>query len=489
MNDAAFLSWLRQTGSRRCVLVEVVSSQNGTDTQHYLSTLAYNTGPADVPANQHYDPVVSTGISFTEQLALNGQATLSAGDIEIENRNGIRDAWLSRVWMNRPVRVYVGDPAWPRADFQMIFSGVVADIAPKGRDTLALKLRDKLQLLNMPVSEQTLAGTSTNKDAIIPLCFGEVHNITPLLTDAAKLEYQVHPGSIERIIEVRDNGLPVSATPALADGKFTLSANPSGAITASVQGDNAGSYRNTIAQLIRRIVTGYGNPATRFTDADIDLDNFAAFDAAHPQPVGIYLSDRTNVLIVCQMLAGSVGAQIAMSRTGKLQLFQITLPAANPVMDITPRHMLERSLTPTTRTDVVAGVKLGFCQCWTVQAGLLTALPPEHKDLFAQQWLIVNASDQATRDAYRLDVLPTQQDTMLLRRVDAEAEATRQLAMWKVPRTIYEFEAVPELLALRLGQTVRLQADRYGMQSGVNGVVISLSPNWLNGHVKVGVIV
>lgn len=489
MTDLEFQGWLKQTGVARLVLVEASVNSGGQEVTRYLSSKAYNTRPDDVPANQHYDPVVAAGVAFTEQLSLTGAAGLSYGDIEIQNINGVRDSWLDDIWMNRSIRIFIGSPDWRRADFRMIFNGVAADIAPKSRDTLAIKLRDKLQLLNMPVSELTLGGATANKDAIIPLTFGECHNVTPLLVDPANLEYQVHPGAVERIIEVRDNGLPVDITDLSASGKFRLKASPAGQITASVQGDKATAYSNTIASVIRRIVTGFGAATTRFTDADIDLDNFAAFDAAHPQPVGIYITDRANILTVIQDLAASIGAQVGMSRLGKLQLFQISLPAGAPTFDIQPRHMLQRTFAQTQRTDVSAAIKLGFAKNWTVQAGLQTALPAEHKDLFAQEWLTSTTSDAAVRAAYRLDAMPVQQDTMLLCRVDADAEAARQLAMWKQPRKILEFVGVPELLMLQRGQQVRIFNPRFGCQNGVTGVVMSLAPDYMSASVKVGVIV
>lgn len=487
MTDLDFLAWLKQPSAKRVVLIEVAASVAGVEVKRYLSTQLYNTGPGDAPANQYYQPIVSTGISFAEQLTINLQASLSAGDIEINNTNGVRDAWLLDVWANREIKVFVGGERWPRADFRLIFNGVVADIAPKGRDTLALKIRDRMQLLNMPLSEITIGGSGTNKDALIPTCFGEVHNVTPLLVDPVTLEYAVHTSAIESIIEVRDNGLPI-AVDVLPSGHFKLRAAPAGVITVSVQGDKATAYINTAAQIIQRIVTGFGATATRFTNADIDLANFADFDTAHPQPMGVYFSDRINILAACQQIAASIGAQIAMSRTGQLQLYQISLPVMG-VTEIRPRHMMERSLVPKTRTDVIAGVKLGFCKCWTVQNNLQTALPAEHKNLYAQEWLTTSATDAATQTAYRLDTTIAQQNTMLLRRIDADAEAVRQLTMWKVPRTIYEFDGVPELLSLQRGQAVKLFNNRFGMQGGVSGVVISLAPSWINGHVKVGVIV
>ncbi|MET3132857.1 hypothetical protein AAKU55_003138 [Oxalobacteraceae bacterium GrIS 1.11] len=490
MTDADFLAWLKSPAALRLTLIEVGVQVGGVEITRYLSTTGYSTGAADTPANTHYAPIAKTGIQYTEQLSLNGEGSLSAGDIEIFNPSGVRDGWLNDIWVNRPVRAWIGDPRWPRADFRPIFNGIVADIASKDRTTLALKIRDKLQRLNTPVTENKLGGATPNKDAVLPLAFGEAHNVTPLLVDPATLQYQVHDGAVESIFEVRDNGLPISVTAHNDTGTFELTSSPAGAITVSLQGDKpAGAYGNTVSKLVQRLVLGYGQATSRFTSADLDTASLAAFDAAQPQPVGLPMSDRTNVLSACQMLAVSVGAQIVMSRLGQLRLIQIALPAAGAPTEIRPKHMLADSLAPASRTDVVAAIKLGFCKNWTVQAGLQTAIPAQHKDLFATEWLTSTATSGAVQATYKLNSDPVQQDTMLLRRTDADVEAARQLALWSVPRTIYEFEGTAEMLLLELGKPVTVYNRRYGMAAGVQGMVVSLAPDWHNGHCKVGFLV
>ena len=78
---------------------------------------------------------------------------------------------------------------------------------------------------------------------------------------------------------------------------------------------------------------------------------------------------------------------------------------------------------------------------------------------------------------------------MLLRRADADAEAARQLALWSSPRMVYEFEGLPEMLMLELGQPIVIYNQRFGMEAGVPGIVISLAPNWESAHCKVGILV
>jgi hypothetical protein len=83
-------------------------------------------------------------------------------------------------------------------------------------DILGEKLVDKLQKLNVAISEAVVGGTGENKDQLLPLVFGECFNITPLLLSEPETAitrqnpaiYQIHTGTvantsgIERIVEV-----------------------------------------------------------------------------------------------------------------------------------------------------------------------------------------------------------------------------------------------------------------------------------------------
>ena len=148
MTDAAFLAWLQSADCIRCALVEVVARIGGSETTLYLSNRNYVTASGDTPASTAYTACITGGVSFAETLSLDGTPSISYGDIEIDNRGGVRDAWLGYVWANRQVRVYMGDPRWVRADFRLIFDGVVGDLLSRDAEVLNLSLLDKLQRLN-----------------------------------------------------------------------------------------------------------------------------------------------------------------------------------------------------------------------------------------------------------------------------------------------------------------------------------------------------
>lgn len=487
ITDEQFQAWLQSPTARRTVLFDIGVRVAGAETVRHVSTRPYTVADGSVA----YEAIVSDGAPFTEQLAVqNGNASMSFGDIELDNTDGARDAWPFDVWRNRPVRARVGDVAWPIEDFRDVLIGVVDDIAPKGRDKLALKLRDVLQRLNSPVSEEVLGGVTPNANVLVPIALGEVHNITPLLVNPGELAFQCHLGVSERNIEVRANGLPVDVMTDLSTSTFILDVNNASAvITASWQGDSTGGYTNTVAGVVKRLATRYGKASTRFTDADIDLANFAAFEAAHPDPIGLYVKDRINVITALQQVAASLGAQAVPSRLGKLRLLRVELPPVGMPREVYPQNMVEKSLAPVARTDVVAAVKLGYDKNWTVQDNLQTALPPEHIALFAQEWITTTQADSTVQDSYRLDTEPVQTDTLLKTTEDAEAEAARQLALWSVPHTIYEFEGFAEMLTLELGQAIRVHHPRYGMSDGVLGQVVALSPSWQTARTKVRFIV
>jgi hypothetical protein len=488
-----FKAWLKNPSAVRVVLVEVdvKLAAGGSIVTRYLSNRGYVTSPTDTPANTVYKPVLNGGVKFSQAISLDGNATLSFGDLELSNLTGELDTWIDDYWVNRSIRIYIGDQSWPRADFQLIFAGVVMNVDSKKRDTFNIQLSDVLQRLNFTVTESKLGGTTTNADQTIPLCFGECHNVEPLLVDPALHEYQVHgAGDIERIIEVRDNGVPVAFTPFLATGKFRLVNHPVGQITASVQGDkSAGVYSNNIAEIFKRLVKNFGSATNRLTDADLDLASLSAFTSAHTQPVGVYIKDRENLLDICNQLARSVGARVVASPTGLVSLVQISLPQSSSGTSVTSANMVDRSLEISGLPKVVASLKLGYAKNWTVQENLATGILEEHRKLFAQEWLTVTRTDSTTASNYNLFVDPDMDESFLLVGADASDEALRRLNIFNVQRKMFRFKGYAELLTEELGDPITLTHSRFGLSSGVTGQILAITKDWITQRVDLEVLV
>jgi hypothetical protein len=218
------------------------------------------------------------------------------------------------------------------------------------------------------------------------------------------------------------------------------------------------------------------------TAADIDTASFSAFDGANPQPVGLAILDRTNVLAACAQLASSKGAQLIPSMLGKLQLLQYAIPASAslsiPLSMQAKDEQGRNTLAAVSRSTVAAAVQIGYCRNYTTQPNLQTSLPAEHKQMFATEWRTYTAVDTATQAAYSLYADPTQIDTCLLTQADAQAEAERRLAIVKVPHTTYRVELTPAGMLVQLGEARNLFGDRFGLQAGKPGLVTSLTTNF-----------
>lgn len=492
VSDPEFEAWLSSPDAIRVTLYESSVLSGGQEITRYSCNGSFPiTATNDSPANTYYEPIASAGVQFTEQLSLTGAATAAFGDIEFDNGAFARDSWyLSDIWASRAQRQYLGDARWARSNFRMILNGMASGISRKGRFGLAVKLRDQLQRLDSPVSERALGGTSLTAETLYPSCFGECFNITPVY-DPTTDRYFVHYGPVEWIFEVRVNGLPVDATIDNATASFQLNVGlpPSGVVTCSVQGDKFGGvYRNTVAALVRRIATGYGKDDGRFTDADIDLDNFDKFEASHPQKVGIYATGNTTVKSVCDQLADSLGAQMVPSRLGKLRLIQIGI-AGSSTFDIRAHHMKNATLEPVTSMAPVPAVSIGYDRNWTPQDSLQTALSERDKQLYDDEYLFASSSNDAVADAYRMSTAVTSKPTLLKVKAEARAEAVRLAALNGRPRDIYKFEGTPEMFQLALGQQVTIYHHENSMQDGVRAQVIMLSPDYKAGICDVGVLV
>jgi hypothetical protein len=490
ITNQQYQAWLNDQDAIRCILVEVdVKLAGGSNVTRYLSNKGYVTSPTDTPANTEYPPLIVGGVKFSQSISIDGSVSLSFGDLELNNHDGSLDSWLDDFWVNRNITVYAGDARWARADFRQIFTGVVTGVDSRSRNRVNLKLSDKMQRLNTPITETKLGGGTTNADQPLPLCFGECHNVEPLLVDQALHKYMVHDGPIEGIIEVRDNGVPVLFTADLSTGTFFLEQSPAGQITASVQGDAPGGvYTNNLVNIIKRLVKDYGNDTLRFTDADLDLASLNAFASANPQPVGLYCKERTNLLEAIQTLAGSVGGRCVVSPTGLLSIVKLTLPQGSAGTTVGAGDMVDRSLEIASMPPVVASVKVGYAKNWTVQ-DLQTGIVEEHRKLYAEEWLTQTRSDSLAATNFNLFTDPKIEETLLLTAGDAATEALRRLNVFNVQRKVFKFAGYAGLLSQKVGDPMTLQHSRFGLSAGKTGQILSITTDWLKSRVEIEVMI
>jgi hypothetical protein len=499
-----FQTWLENTGVVRIALVQAQCLVSGVLTTRYLSTHNATVGGIE------YLPIISGKITINENISTEYSASISYGDIELVNSNGLYDTWLNNVWVNKNIKVYVGSLPLPGSspvltDFELVFDGVISNIDTKSNNRLNLVIRDKLENINTSISEILLGNywqggivseaTYVNqyRNNLKPIVYGEVHNITPLLIDPPRLEYMVNFEAVEQIIEVRDNGVPVAFTTGTSPaGCFKLVASPAGTITCSIQGvaktinisggTTTNVYLNTASNTIATILKLMGKQLN-YTDIDS-----VSFSALGPQAIGIYITDRENVLTLCQSIAKSCGLILSITRLGKVKLINLAIPGSASVT-ITESDMMLNSLSISRTLDIIAGVKFGYAKNWTIQEGLITSIPEEHKKLFATEWLESIQKDATVKTNYGISVEPVLEDTVLIDKIETDAVALKVLNLFKVPRKILSMECTSKLLSVEVGTAVTVVANRFGLAAGVIGLVISASPDWLTGKIALEVLI
>lgn len=499
-----YQKWLETPDVVRAALVQVQVDINGSIVTKYLSTHMVTVDSIT------YLPIISSDITIDESISLDYSASISFGDIEIINSSGEYDAWLDYVWVNKSIKIYVGTPATidstsTISDYELIFDGIVSGIDAKDRNHLNLKIRDKLEKLNTSVSETLLGNyfhgsivpesTYINqyRNNLKPICYGEVHNISPLLVDPTMLEYMVNSESVEQIVEVRDNGVPVpfnvSGVPA---GSFRLVYSPAGTITCSIQGvartvnisssSYALSYTNTASNTILDILK---LRAASLDYSELDATSFSSYGS---QAVGLYITNRVNTLAICQEIAKSCGLVVSVTRLGKVRLVDISIPTSATKL-ITESDMFLNSLTISSITEVSAAVKLGYAKNWTVQDSLITSIPQQHKDMYKTEWLEASSVDLVSKSKYLVSSEPTMETSVLIDKLEADAVAQKKLDIIKQPRKIFSMKCTAKWLSLQVGDAVQVQASRFGLSSGRLGLVISTKPNWIKGYINVEVLV
>lgn len=461
-----FPMWLCEPSSIRCMLVDVYASVGGVETLFHLSTHPYDDGSSSYDAS--LDP---KAISIEESLALENLSSSTVGTVEIVNNDGLFDNWINYVWANRSIKLYIGDPSWIKADFQLVFDGVLENIVFNEEEVISFRLRSKLERINFPIQQTKLGGVTQNKDKLLPLCFGECFNVEPLLVDPALLKYKVHTGAIEDIIEVRDNGVPVSITKDTANGEFTLTNQPFGKITASVQGAKPSTWLIKTGEIIKHIVMNYGGP-NKLVLGDIDSSNLTTYDSNNPQALGVYIGERENIIDICEGLATSTGASVVINRLGLLKLLKIQIPAAGSSTELNEHTILSGSLKIIDTLEVKSATKVNYCKNWAPQPGLVTNIPATSKDLFEKPYHTIEVSDAAVESAYRITKESPVVETFLLTEANAQTEAQRLLDLYKTPRYIVGLEATPEMFLLNIGDRVVLKYPRYDLGAGKEGIIL-----------------
>ena len=485
VSDADYQTWLADPQEERVLLAEVKAYSGGSETMYYLGSKYFHTGASDTPANTTYEGILkgSPFFSTTMSEAFGGRSFVSIGEISIDNSDGDKDAWIAYAWDGRDATIKIGDPTWDIADFRTILSGVVERLSIEDDYTLTLSLRDKQRTLDVPI-QTTLIASGEEADQVVPLCYGEVYNVSPVLIDDTTHEYQVHEGQIEDIVQVYVDGKATSLTVTkdLTNGKFTLSADPAGKVTADVKGHKpSGSYKYKPGEIIRAIV------GRVLTDPDdLDTTAFTTFDTDLNYTVGVYIDGRENLLDVLDSILPA-GWYYGFDRDGKFTLAALKAPSGL-TSALTIDNLESHGDLGIQKADVPEWrVRVGYKRNYTkITFGADSTVAESARPYFEEAFNKVAKSEDATVKTTHLlaqdpDVLPT----TIAGYSNALTEAVRLLTLFKTQRYTYRVGAYVAPLQVTVGDCVTLQDDRFNLSSGSKCVVTGITEYLLDNKIEV----
>jgi len=485
VSDADYQTWLADPQEERVLLAEVKAYSDASETMYYLGSKFFHTGASDTPANTTYDGILigSPFFSTTMSEAFGGRSYVSIGEVSIDNSDGDKDAWIGYAWDGRDATIKIGDPTWDIADFRTILSGVVDRLSIGDDYTLTLMLRDKQRTLDVPI-QTTLIASGEEADQVVPLCYGEVFNVSPVLIDDTTHEYQVHEGQIEDIVEVYVDGkaTTLTVTEDLSNGKFTLSGDPEGTVTADVKGHKpSGSYKTKPGEIIRAIV---GRVLT--DPGDLDTSAFTQFDSDFNYTIGIYINSRENLLDILDSVLPA-GWYYGFDRDGKFTLAELQDPSGL-TSALTIDNLESHGDLGIQKADVPEWrVRVGYKRNWTtLNFGSDSTVAESARPWFSAEWNKVAKSEDATVKTTHLlaqdpDVLPS----TITGYSDALTEAVRLLTLFKTQRYTYTVGAYVAPLQVTVGSCVTLQDDRFSLTSGSKCVVTGITEYLLDNKIEV----
>jgi len=460
----------------------------------YAATEGFTTGPTDTPANTYFEGVVKEALSFSRQMFsgidVGGRSMPNRGQLVLIN-GGDLDGWADYHFDGRSVTVKVGQKGAAYTAFETIFVGVMGEISMT-RDKISVPLADRQDLLDKLVQGTAFAGTGgveggdDLKDKPKPVCVGECKNVAPVAVDITNRIYQFHDGQVDAVTAVYDNGklltVTTNYTVDLSTGRITLVAEATGLITADVKGcKDGGIYVSSAADVIRRLVSKYGG----LTDpGDLDTASLTALNTATTAPVGFYAgSADMNLLDVLDQVASSVGAVYGYTRLGLFTVKRFEAPSGTAALVLDENDALKNSVRPAVFAPPRWRVRLGYAKSWTVQTadGLDAASTDAFKAFAGEEHRLATAQDAdikadgVGKGGHTNAVDPDPVQTLLVNKTDAETEAARRLALFGVRRWVVPFTAKTTPFETDLGDVVTFSHPRFGLESGQDWVVVSLS--------------
>lgn len=492
----------------------------GSIVTHRFSKAGYATSPSDSPPNAYFIGRLLQPGNYESNVFSNGttsgEADIAFGLIELANPDGGIDYLQDYAVDGRELRIFSieEDAVWNSR--VALFVGTMEQIEHSWRVT-TIRIRDSLFRLKQNIQKTLYLGTTTAggqntaegtpndiKDKPKPILFGKALNVSPILANQFDRIYQVSDGQFNAGIVVRDAGVPLTfsadyatitalRTASIPGGNFAtarnlglirVAARPQGDLT--VDASEGSDGQRSAAKTVQRLLLRFGLTTSEFSAPDLD-----ALHTLNPAEVGIWTgAESQDALGLVARLLDSIGATCVPDRLGVLRFFRIDVPSGTAITTFGRSRILdtgnglERLATNDEGRGVPAKkVTINYGFNYTLQTGtaLAGATTEAQKSFAGEAYRSVKAESSPTATAYLL-APELEFDTLLVNQNDAQTEANRRLGIYSVRRDRYQLSVKTEFAKnVSLGSIVKIQVNRFGLDSGKLFLVIGINENYSTG--------
>ncbi|WP_374321896.1 hypothetical protein [Brevundimonas sp.] len=331
------------------ILVEVTPTNKATGLPVTLRLSAAWADDTGVNLNnQVWLPLITEGPKQSTTLFSEGapqEIAISHGNITFNCHPDFDNLhWSGYVWDGALGRVWIGNLGDPFASYTQIFEGSFGPIRRK-RGLAQVALLGAEASLDVPLLSLSYAGTGGAegsaglKGALKPWASGYCQNVDPVLVDAVAWVYQVHGyGPIHSVVTVYENALDLSAVEAgqpatfagdfgsyaslaaatltngqwatcLSLGLFRLANEPSGKITADVQGAKDGAtFASSVSTIAQHLIKTAGVGTSKIDAASLNVFS--------TKPWNFYSRNQVSVGEVARAAYHHAGGYLFPSSTG-----------------------------------------------------------------------------------------------------------------------------------------------------------------------------
>jgi hypothetical protein len=490
-----------------------------------VATKTKSTFPSDTPASVVYrEDLVDAGrMSRSISLGAKLDVTTNAVTFELDNVDGRYDGLLNDGLDDAEFRLKeIANINAPVSGATLVARGVLRGI--NGTNALAsVKLdgQDMLGALGNPLLTARYAGTTIDGDIATPLAegiadmagtlkpgiLGSATNVEPKLVNAFRLFYQVsifactsitvkdggaaltNIGNFVSLTALRDAALAAGQyATCLSLGIFRLGTAPAFVVTADVVEGATASLRSA-SRVAQHILSLYGTAA-----GDINTSAFDALHALYPAEVELNIDGEDSALDLIQRVLASNHAVLFPSNLGVYAPLAIAAPSVTAADTYTLRDIGGEAASFSILSDLGGGgqgegvpawqVNVNYGPVWRAMAagdlvGSTTLVSLATRDFLSKSIRPATPAQDLTVKTAHPKALALTIDTLLKSKADADALATRLLALYKVRRDRNAAPIAGTRGRRNLGDTVAMQiVGRFGYDAGKHFLVVGRSDDF-----------